>query len=177
MAQQTCEDHRPSDGRRLSLKRTRFVALLVVGVLAVSACDAQTAGESQRSAFPAKASPTIAASSTPTPSVTHIPSAHSTPLPAAPVPSALASVQPIAQVPASKPAPKATTAPKAPVAKSSTASKAPVSKSSTAPKAAAKGSYYKNCTEARAAGVTPILRGQPGYRPALDRDKDGIACE
>lgn len=37
--------------------------------------------------------------------------------------------------------------------------------------------YYKNCTEARKAGVTPIYRGQPGYRPALDRDNDGIACE
>lgn len=37
--------------------------------------------------------------------------------------------------------------------------------------------YYKNCTEARAAGVTPIYRGEPGYAPHLDRDKDGIACE
>lgn len=37
--------------------------------------------------------------------------------------------------------------------------------------------YYKNCTEARKAGVTPIYRGQPGYRSALDRDNDGIACE
>lgn len=37
--------------------------------------------------------------------------------------------------------------------------------------------YYANCAAARAAGVTPILRGQPGYRAALDRDGDGIACE
>ena len=37
--------------------------------------------------------------------------------------------------------------------------------------------YYKNCSEARAAGVTPIHQGQPGYRPGLDRDGDGIACE
>lgn len=37
--------------------------------------------------------------------------------------------------------------------------------------------YYKNCTEARAAGVTPILRGEPGYAAHLDRDNDGIACE
>lgn len=37
--------------------------------------------------------------------------------------------------------------------------------------------YYANCTAARAAGVAPILRGQPGYRPALDRDGDGVACE
>ncbi len=37
--------------------------------------------------------------------------------------------------------------------------------------------YYKNCTEARNAGVAPIYRGQAGYRRALDRDNDGVACE
>jgi len=37
--------------------------------------------------------------------------------------------------------------------------------------------FYQNCTAARAAGAAPILRGEPGYRPALDRDNDGIACE
>lgn len=37
--------------------------------------------------------------------------------------------------------------------------------------------YYKNCTEARAAGAAPIYRGQPGYGAHLDRDSDGIACE
>lgn len=37
--------------------------------------------------------------------------------------------------------------------------------------------YYKNCAEARAAGAAPIHRGQPGYRAALDRDNDGVACE
>ena len=36
---------------------------------------------------------------------------------------------------------------------------------------------YRNCAEARAAGVTPLLRGQPGYSPNLDRDGDGRACE
>lgn len=37
--------------------------------------------------------------------------------------------------------------------------------------------YYKNCAAARAAGAAPLHRGQPGYRTALDRDNDGIACE
>ena len=37
--------------------------------------------------------------------------------------------------------------------------------------------YYKNCTAARAAGAAPIYQGQPGYRSALDRDHDGVACE
>jgi Excalibur calcium-binding domain len=37
--------------------------------------------------------------------------------------------------------------------------------------------YYKNCDAARAAGAAPIKRGEPGYRPALDRDNDGTACD
>lgn len=36
---------------------------------------------------------------------------------------------------------------------------------------------FRNCREARAAGRENIRRGQPGYRPALDRDNDGVACE
>lgn len=39
------------------------------------------------------------------------------------------------------------------------------------------GVYYANCTAARAAGAAPILRGQPGYRPEMDGDSDGVACE
>lgn len=37
--------------------------------------------------------------------------------------------------------------------------------------------YYPNCDAARAAGVAPIYRGQPGYREGMDGDSDGIACE
>jgi len=36
---------------------------------------------------------------------------------------------------------------------------------------------YRSCAAARAAGVTPLRRGQPGYSAALDRDGDGVACE
>lgn len=36
---------------------------------------------------------------------------------------------------------------------------------------------YKNCAAARAAGVTPLHRGEPGYAAHLDRDGDGVACE
>ncbi|OWQ94303.1 thermonuclease family protein [Sphingopyxis witflariensis] len=39
------------------------------------------------------------------------------------------------------------------------------------------GVYYRNCKAARAAGVAPLYRGQPGYRPEMDGDGDGIACE
>ena len=37
--------------------------------------------------------------------------------------------------------------------------------------------YYTNCAAAKAAGAAPLYAGSAGYRPALDRDSDGIACE
>lgn len=41
------------------------------------------------------------------------------------------------------------------------------------------GRAYANCTQARAAGAAPIMRGSPDYdlNRKLDRDGDGIACE
>ena len=36
---------------------------------------------------------------------------------------------------------------------------------------------FWRCTEARAAGYEDIKKGEPGYAPKLDRDKDGVACE
>jgi hypothetical protein len=49
----------------------------------------------------------------------------------------------------------------------------------TTPRPGGGGTVYANCAAARAAGVTPILRGTPDYaaNPHLDRDHDGIACE
>lgn len=37
--------------------------------------------------------------------------------------------------------------------------------------------YYKNCDAVRAAGAAPLYQGEPGYRPGLDGDHDGVACE
>jgi hypothetical protein len=37
--------------------------------------------------------------------------------------------------------------------------------------------YYANCAAAKAAGAAPLYAGSAGYRPALDRDSDGVACE
>jgi Excalibur calcium-binding domain len=37
--------------------------------------------------------------------------------------------------------------------------------------------YFPNCAAAEAAGAAPISRGRPGYRPELDRDGDGVACD
>lgn len=45
------------------------------------------------------------------------------------------------------------------------------------PRARAASLYFRNCAEARAAGAAPLYAGQPGYRPQMDGDGDGVACE
>ncbi|WP_346995778.1 excalibur calcium-binding domain-containing protein [Dietzia sp. SLG310A2-38A2] len=45
------------------------------------------------------------------------------------------------------------------------------------PAPAQQSTYYANCDAARAAGAAPLMRGDPGYAPKLDRDNDGVACE
>lgn len=37
--------------------------------------------------------------------------------------------------------------------------------------------YYSSCRDAFLDGRTNIRRGDPGYRPQLDADNDGLACE
>ncbi len=37
--------------------------------------------------------------------------------------------------------------------------------------------YYRSCAAAHADGRSNIPIGSPGYRPGLDRDGDGVACE
>jgi hypothetical protein len=37
--------------------------------------------------------------------------------------------------------------------------------------------YYRRCDDARADGAAPMRLGEPGYRPGLDADRDGVACE
>ncbi|QHT62147.1 phospholipase D family protein [Paenibacillus lycopersici] len=39
------------------------------------------------------------------------------------------------------------------------------------------GTAFRSCAEAKAAGKTPLRKGDPGYSAKLDGDKDGIACE
>ncbi|WP_344521093.1 excalibur calcium-binding domain-containing protein [Streptomyces rectiviolaceus] len=95
---------------------------------------------------------TTSASPTPSPSL-------SSPTPAEPSPSLSESV-----TPPPRPAETATEteAPEPP----------PSPESSAAPDV-----YYENCAEARAAGAAPLIAGEPGYRPELDRNLDGVACE
>jgi hypothetical protein len=39
------------------------------------------------------------------------------------------------------------------------------------------GAFYSGCNDARAAGVAPLYADEPGYRPEMDGDGDGTACE
>ncbi|MEJ3745558.1 excalibur calcium-binding domain-containing protein [Actinomycetes bacterium KLBMP 9797] len=50
-------------------------------------------------------------------------------------------------------------------------------KASTSPAPSPTRVYYANCDAVRAAGKSPLRKGQAGYRATLDRDRDGIACE
>ena len=43
--------------------------------------------------------------------------------------------------------------------------------------AASADTYYANCDAVFAAWQSNILRGEEGYRPGLDSDSDGVACE
>ncbi|OXM71192.1 thermonuclease family protein [Amycolatopsis vastitatis] len=82
-------------------------------------------------------------------------------------------------VPATQPAPQPTSTPPAPSTKAAPQQN-PVRTTAEEPPAPEpdNGSvYYANCAEARAAGVAPIHKGEPGYRKGLDRDGDGVACD
>lgn len=37
--------------------------------------------------------------------------------------------------------------------------------------------HYQTCREALQDGRASMRRGEPGYRPELDADNDGVACE
>ena len=70
-------------------------------------------------------------------------------------------------------------APRPLVAAPRAAAPAPAAAAPAAPAQESGGSsaYYANCSAAKAAGAAPLYRGDAGYRSALDRDGDGVACE
>ncbi|MGA1800519.1 excalibur calcium-binding domain-containing protein [Sphingomonas sp. 4RDLI-65] len=60
------------------------------------------------------------------------------------------------------------------VVRSAYGSAPPASRSATGSESSV---FYSGCRQVRAAGAAPLYRGQPGYRPGMDGDNDGIACE
>ncbi|MFD7018304.1 excalibur calcium-binding domain-containing protein [Streptomyces sp. NPDC059161] len=131
--------------------------LLVSGVLGALALT--TTG--CQSDEPAKPKAPVASTPVSSPSATTSPSIGATPSPSATPPSP----PPASKVPA-KPKPKPTE-PSLP----------PLMDDGGSGKGGGDSVYYKNCAAARAAGVAPLHRGDPGYDSHLDRDGDGIACE
>ncbi|MCK0093630.1 DUF1524 domain-containing protein [Rhodococcus sp. HNM0563] len=80
-------------------------------------------------------------------------------------------VVPTTTIPAPQPVPAATTAAPQRIQPQPTPEPVPVVE-------ADPGSvYYQNCAAARAAGAAPLYVGEPGYRPKMDGDNDGVACE
>lgn len=92
-----------------------------------------------------------------------------TPAPAAP---AVVEPAPVAPAPVAPAVVAPAPAPAAPAVVPPAPAPAPA-----APAPAPAAAYYANCAAARAAGAAPLYAGQAGYRAALDRDKDGVACE
>lgn len=76
--------------------------------------------------------------------------------------------------PTASPTPSPTPSPTASPTSSPTPSPTPAAVTTRSVPAAP---YYASCAAVRAAGKAPLRRGQPGYRPGLDGDADGIACE
>ncbi|HIY94727.1 MAG TPA: DUF1524 domain-containing protein [Candidatus Rothia avicola] len=80
-----------------------------------------------------------------------------------------------AEIPQSEPAYEEQVAP-APIEESAPAYYVPpVEQAPVVPEAPVQ--YFKNCTEAHKAGRYDIPATDPAYRPALDGNKDGVACE
>ncbi|GAA1870539.1 hypothetical protein GCM10009836_58990 [Pseudonocardia ailaonensis] len=85
----------------------------------------------------------------------------------------------IAPAPAAVAEPAAPVAPRPLVSAPQTRVAAPAApvREATPEAPAASSAYYANCTAAKNAGAAPLHVGDPGYRKALDRDGDGVACE
>ncbi|WP_086007978.1 excalibur calcium-binding domain-containing protein [Nocardia concava] len=145
-----------------TVRHSLYLAALTACTLLAAACG------STSTSGPAPTTPkTTTATTTAAPTTTT-----ATPT-AAPTPTAVTSppqpIQPLVPPPAA--APPTTTAvaapppaPQAPPAEPPTTKPTP-------------SVYYKTCADAKRAGAAPLHRGDPGYRPDLDRDGDGIACE
>ena len=173
------------------LKIHAATAGVLAGALLLTGCSSSVRApkvtpSASSSSTSASASPSVSAtpSSSPTPSVSATPSESPSPtVTPSPVPTTETPAQaPAAEAPAQAPAAPVSEAPaqqaepvqQAPVATEAPA-QAPAQPVQQAP--AQSSVYYETCADARAAGAAPLHRGEPGYRPGLDRDGDGVACE
>ena len=140
---------------------TLGIATATVGLLALVMASCANAGGATPASAPATG--TAVTSATPAPPT-------STPTALAPVaqpePAPVARHEPVALPVGAHRAPAAVPAP----------APAPQPASQPVPERP-RSTFYENCDAVRAADAAPLHRDEPGYRPALDRDGDGIACE
>lgn len=165
-APEVVDTSRPPAPRPLSPARQAAVPAVVAGGVGVALLLAQVGGSGSGSA-PAPSTPTRTTSPYPTatqPPITYLPTPTPTytPMPVAPSSSA-------APLPEQSPTYAPTTT--ADVPPPTTYAPAPVY----SPPAG--NTYFRNCRQAHAAGRYNIPVGDPAYRPGLDRDGDGYACE
>ncbi|MEU0869539.1 excalibur calcium-binding domain-containing protein [Nocardia brasiliensis] len=129
------------------------VILLIAGISLGSAACGRTPGLAPTVNPAPSSTSTSSAATTPTSTLAVTSSATAVPSPVAPSPTTVAAPHRFVPPAPAPPPPAPSPAPPAPSV------------------------YYPNCAAARAAGAAPLHRGAPGYRSALDRDGDGIACE
>ena len=140
------------------LKIHTATAGVLAGALLLTGCSSSVRAPKPKPSASASVSASASASASAIPSSSPTPSASATPSES---PSPVVAETP-SQVPTVE-------APATPV------SEAPAQQVQQAP--AQSSVYYETCADARAAGAAPLHRGEPGYRPGLDRDGDGVACE
>jgi hypothetical protein len=154
-------------------KKKRKWPWIVAGVFALLVIVGLVAPTEDKAADTPKA---VVETSTPVITSPPRPTTATTTTTAAPVTRVVTSVvTSVVEVPATRAIPDTNTATRAPlplVPQTSTPVYVPV-----APEPDAGAVYYANCTAVKAAGAAPIMEGEPGYRAALDRDDDGVACE
>ena len=156
------------------LKIHAATAGVLAGALLLTGCSSSVRAPKS------KPSASSSASASASPSVSASPTASSTPSASpseSPTPTVTPSPVPTTEAPVQAPA---TEAPSAEAPAQAPAAEAPAQQAPAQPvqQAPARSSvYYKNCDAVRAAGAAPLHRGEPGYRPGLDSDGDGVACE
>lgn len=163
--------------RRRMLRAAAPVLLALVLGVGIAGCGVPSVADDAGSPAP---SLTVIASPSPLPTPTPSPSPSPTPSPApSPAQSPTSAPLPIPTTQAPTPEPPAPPATQEPESTPEEKTEAGGGAAAPAPVPEPKQeiTYYDNCTAARAAGAAPLYQGEPGYRPALDRDKDGIACE
>ena len=160
-------------GRQRMVVRSVSAALAMAACAGLAGCGVPSVADDAGSPAPPP-SPTVTASPSPTPTPSPSPTPSPTPTP---TPTPTPSPSPTTQAPPPEPSTPPETQEPEPTPEADTQGGGGGAAPAPAPEPKQESTYYPNCKAAKAAGAAPLYRGEPGYRPGLDRDKDGIACE